>query len=69
MDTSQEVIHHQTVHCSARGSVRRSANWDWVTCEECWRKQESNRKGSVIVALIFAGLFFLLCISCLAMGI
>ena len=66
MEMPEDLVHHQTIRCSARGEVRRSANWDRVTCEDCWNKRESNNKGAVIFGLVFAGFAFLLMITCMA---
>ena len=69
MKETEPVTHHSTIRCSTRGNVRRTANWDWVTCEDCWDKRESNKKWAVWAGLAFAGLFFLLFLSCLAIAI
>ena len=71
MQNQEPMTHHQTNRrCVGfeRGDEL-TYNWEWVDCEDCWEAREKRKKGAVYMALVFAGVAFLLFVSCLAIGI
>ena len=66
MSQPTEIVHHQSVRCSARGPVLRDTDWDRVTCDECLAKRQRNKRTTKFLALGCLGVFVLLFVGCLA---